>query len=341
MKQFKKPLAMLLAAAFVGASMMGCSQQPSETETPLTKVTVSEVTHSVFYAPQYAAINLGFFEEEGIEIELSNGQGADKVMSAVLSGHIDIGFAGPEAAIYVVNEGRENHPQVFAQLTQRDGSFLVGRQPEPDFDWSQLEGKTILPGRKGGVPYMALEYVVKSKGLTPGEDVIFDDSIKFEAMTGAFTAGTGDYVTMFEPTASMIEAEGKGYIVASVGEEAGEIPYTAYFASNELIEKDPALIQHFTNAIYKGQQWVATHTPEEIAQAIAPSFPDTDEALLATVARRYQEIGAWSTDPIMKESSFDLLQTVMTSAGELDQKASYDKVVNNSFAKAAVEALGK
>lgn len=226
-------------------------------------------------------------------------------------------------------------------MTQRDGSFLVGRQPEPDFDWSQLEGKTILPGRKGGVPYMALEYVVKSKGLTPGEDVIFDDSIKFEAMTGAFTAGTGDYVTMFEPTASMIEAEGKGYIVASVGEEAGEIPYTAYFASKELIEKDPALIQHFTNAIYKGQQWVATHTPEEIAKAIAPSFPDTDEALLATVARRYQEIGAWSTDPIMKESSFDLLQTVMTSAGELDQKASYDKVVNNSFAKAAVEALGK
>ncbi len=339
MKPLKKTLAALLAAAFAGVSMVGCSQKPAET--PLTKVTVSEVTHSVFYAPQYAAINLGFFEEEGIEIELSNGQGADKVMSAVLSGHIDIGFAGPEAAIYVVNEGRDNHPQVFAQLTQRDGSFLVGRQPEPDFDWSQLKGKTILPGRKGGVPYMALEYVVKNKGLTPGEDVTFDDSIKFEAMTGAFTAGTGDYVTMFEPTASMIEAEGKGYIVASVGEEAGEIPYTAYFASKELIEKDPALIQHFTNAIYKGQQWVATHTPEEIAKAIAPSFPDTDEALLATVARRYQEIGAWSTDPIMKESSFDLLQTVMTSAGELKQKAPYAKVVNNRFAKAAVDAFGE
>lgn len=341
----------LLAAVLLLTPLAGCGTSTASSSTPapatssseapkeLQKVTVNEVTHSVFYAPQYAAVNLGFFEEEGLEIELATGQGADKVMAAVLSGSVDIGFAGPEASIYVYNEGRADYPQIFAQLTQRDGSFLVAREPVENFDWASLAGAHILPGRKGGVPYMALMHVVRQKGLTPNVDVEFDDSIQFDLMAGAFLAGTGDYVALFEPVASTMEKEGKGYIVASVGAEAGEIPYTAYFTSTSFIEKNPETVQKFVNAVYRGQQWVATHTPEEIAAVIAPSFPDTDVELLTTVVRRYQEIDAWSTTPILKESSFDLLQEVISEAGELEQKAPYDKIVNNTFAQKAVDEV--
>ena len=297
------------------------------------KVTVCEVTHSIFYAPQYAALNLGYFADEGLDIELSNGEGADKVMAAVLSNNIDIGFAGPEASIYVYNEGKEDFTQVFAQMTRRDGSFLVGREPDPDFSWEKLRGKTILPGRKGGVPYMALEYVIRKNGLDPASDVTLDNSIQFALMAGAFTGGTGDYVTLFEPTASALEKEGKGYIVASVGEEAGEIPYTAYFAKKSYIEKNADIIEKFTRAVYRGQQWVSSHSAQEIAETVAPSFPDSDAATLAGVVQRYQDIGAWNTDPAMSEESFGLLQEVMTQAGELTKKAPYDQVVNNRFAE--------
>lgn len=331
-----KRIATILSAALVLiASLAGCGQQET-----LDKVRVCEVTHSIFYAPQYAAIELGFFEEEGIEIELSNGQGADKVMAAVLSDNMDIGFAGPEAAIYVYNEGREDYAQVFAQLTQRDGSFLVAREPDSDFTWEKLRGKHILPGRKGGVPYMALEYVIRQHGMDPGEDLLMDNSIQFALMAGAFTGGTGDYVTIFEPTASMMEAEGKGYIVASVGEAAGEIPYTAYFAKKSYIEENRDLIQRFTRAIYKGQKWVAEHSAQEIAEAVADSFPDTEVDLLATVVQRYKDIGAWNDTPVMTQESLDLLQEVMEQAGELDQRAPHDKIVDNSFAQEAMEALG-
>ena len=331
-----KRIATILSAALVLiASLAGCGQQET-----LDKVRVCEVTHSIFYAPQYAAIELGFFEEEGIEIELSNGQGADKVMAAVLSDNMDIGFAGPEAAIYVYNEGREDYAQVFAQLTQRDGSFLVAREPDPDFTWEKLRGKHILPGRKGGVPYMALEYVIRQHGMDPGEDLLMDNSIQFALMAGAFTGGTGDYVTIFEPTASMMEAEGKGYIVASVGEAAGEIPYTAYFAKKSYIEENRDLIQRFTRAIYKGQKWVAEHSAQEIAEAVADSFPDTEVDLLATVVQRYKDIGAWNDTPVMTQESLDLLQEVMEQAGELDQRAPHDKIVDNSFAQEVMEALG-
>lgn len=298
----------------------------------LTKVKLSEVTHSVFYAPQYVAINLGYFKDEGIEIELSNGQGADKVMAALISDNIDIGFSGPEAAIYVYNEGKQDYPKVFAQVTKRDGSFLMGREKLDKFDWSNLKGSHILPGRKGGVPYMTFEYVIKSKGLNPQKDMNFDDSIQFALMAGAFAAGTGDYVTLFEPTATMFEEEGKGYILASLGEESGEIPYTAYYAKQSYMKKNPKVIQGFTNAIYKAQQWVNTHTPKEIAEAIAPSFPDTNVEILEKVANRYKEIDAWCETPSMKEEAFEKLQEVMTQAGELEKKAPFSDLVDNKFA---------
>ena len=324
-----------LAAALALGAFTGCGEKKGEGDKALTKVTVNEVTHSVFYAPQYAAINLGFFEEEGIDIDLSVGQGTDKVMTGVLSGSIDVGFGGPEAAIYIYNEGKENYSQIFAQLTKRDGSFLVGREKDDNFSWSKLKGTTLLPGRKGGVPYMTLGHVLRQNGLIPGTDLTLDDSIQFSAMAGAFTGGNGDYVALFEPTASMLEKEGRGYIVASIGEESGEIPYTAYFASKDFIEKNPELVQRFTNAVYKGQQWVQSHSAKEVAEAIAPSFADTDVELLTTVVQHYKDIDAWSTDPVMERESFERLQDVMTEAGELKQKADYDNLVNNTFAEAA------
>lgn len=325
------------SAAFVCVAMLLTVTAGCKTAQTKDKVTLCEVTHSIFYAPQYVAMNLGYFEEQGISIELSNGQGADKVMSAVLSNNVDIGFAGPEASIYVYNEGKEDYTQVFALLTQRDGSFLVGRNPDPNFTWDKLRGKVILPGRKGGVPYMALEYSLRKNGLDPDKDVKLDNSIQFALMAGAFTGGTGDYVTLFEPTASMMEAQGKGHIVASIGTQSGEIPYTAYFAKKSYIEKNQDLILRFTKALYKGQQWVQSHSAAEIAKAVAPSFTDTDEKLLTTVAQRYKDIGVWSGTPVLKPEQFALLQKVMTQAGELKKEAPYEKVINTTFAEKAAQ----
>lgn len=300
-------------------------------ENELEKVTVSEVTHSVFYAPQYAAINLGIFEKHGIDIDVINSQGADKVMTAVLANQVDIGFAGPEASIYVYNEGKEDYVQVFAQVTQRDGSFLVSREATDNFSWDDLRGKHVLPGRKGGAPYMTFEYVLKKNGLDPNNDLNFDDSISYDMMNSAFAAGTGDYITIFEPTATVFENEGRGYIVASVGAEAGEIPFTAYFAKKSFIEENPELIQNFVDAIYEGQQWVNSHTPDEIAEVVLPSFPEVDAGVLTQVIARYKEIDAWKTEPTMTEDSFNRLQDVMVEAGELEERAPFDIIVNNSF----------
>jgi len=330
-----KKIAILLAA-FVALSipLTGCKSKD------VTKVRLNEVTHSVFYAPQYVAINQGFFKEAGIEVELTNGGGADKVMTAVLSEQSDIGLAGPEAAIYVYNEGKEDYAAVFAQLTKRDGSFIVGRKAET-FKWSNLKNKNVIGGRKGGVPEMTLEYVMKKNGVVPGKDVNVDTSVQFNLMAGAFTGGQGDYVALFEPTASMLEKEGKGFVLASVGQESGEIPYTAYFAKKSYIAKNYNTIQKFTNAVYKGQLWVDTHSPEEIAKVIKPSFPDTSEEILAKVAKRYKDVDAWNKNPVMKQEAFELLQKVMQEAGELKKTADYSKLVNNDFANKAIDTVKK
>jgi NitT/TauT family transport system substrate-binding protein len=315
----------------------GCSKE--STSQQLTKIRLSEVTHSVFYAPQYAALSLGFFEEEGLEIELYNGQGADKVMTAVLTDQAEIGFAGPEASIYVYNEGREDYSIVFAQLTNGDGTFLMGREPDPDFKWSDVKGKTIIGGRKGGMPEIILQYVLRNNGLKPGEDVIIDTTMQFAAMPGAFMGGQGDYVIIFEPTASEMEKEGKAYILASLGESSGEVPYTAYFASKKYIEQNPEIIQKFTNAIYKGQRWVDNNTPEEIAKALKPHFPDADEEILTTVAKRYKDQNSWKKDPILLEKDFNVLQKTLQDAGELDKLAPYEKIVTTKFAEEAIKNI--
>jgi NitT/TauT family transport system substrate-binding protein len=297
------------------------------------KIKLCEVTHSIFYAPQYVAINNGYFKEQDIEIELTNGGGADKVMTAVLSNQADIGFMGPEASIYVYNEGKEDHPVVFAQLTQKDGSFLVGREPEPDFEWENLKDKTIIGGRKGGVPEMTLEFVLKNYGLVPGENVEVLTNVQFNLMAGAFTGGTEDYVTLFEPTASMIEMEGSGYIVASVGAAAGNVPYTAYTAKKSYINKNKDLITRFTKGISKGLEYVHSHSAEEIAEIIKPSFPDSDIELLTKVVERYKQQDTWPSTPKMTEDSFNHLQDIIEMAGVLDKRAPFDDVVTNEFIK--------
>ncbi|HYE83568.1 MAG TPA: ABC transporter substrate-binding protein [Clostridia bacterium] len=311
----------------------GCSKKE------LTTVRLNEVVRSIFYAPQYVAINKGFFEEQGLKIELTTGQGADKTMTALLSGQCDIGFAGPEACIYVYNQGKEDYAVLFAQLTQRDGSFLVARNNEPEFKWENTRGKVIIGGRPGGVPEMTLEYILKKHGITPGKDVEIITNLQFTATAGAFKSGTGDYVALFEPTASMLEKENAGKIVSSIGEESGLIAYTAYFAARSMIEKNPELIQKFTDAFYKGQLWVQSHTAEEIAKEIKPFFPDAEDDILIAVVNRYKEIDSWCENPITTPESLELLQEVMQSAGELDKMVEYDKIVTQEFAKKAMETV--
>lgn len=297
----------------------------------ITKLTVSEVTHSVFYAPQYVAINLGFFEEEGLEIELVNGGGANNVMTSVLSDQVEIGFAGPEAAIYVYNENNSDYAEVFAQVTKRDGSMLVSRRNNNEFTWEDLKGTDVLPGRVGGVPYMTFEYVLKENNIDPQSDLNLDTSISFDAMTSAFVSGVGDYVTVFEPTASSLETNNQGHIVAAVGAYTDEIPYTAYFAKKSYIDTNPDIIERFTKAIYKGEQWVNEHTAHEIAEAVLDSFPDSDITLLEKAIENYKTIDVWNATPYLTKDSFNRLQEIMTLAGELENHAPYDVIVNNSF----------
>ena len=311
--------------------LLSCQTQAPE------KIVLNEVTHSVFYAPLYAAMSLGYFEQEGLEIELVNGGGADKSMTALLSGQADIGLMGPEAAIYVYNEGKEDSAVVFGQLTKRDGSFLVGRLPDEDFKWSDLKGTTIIGGREGGVPEMTLEYVLRNNGLEPGVDVEVITNIQFNLMGGAFEGGTGDYVTLFEPTASLFAKEGKGYIMGAVGAESGEVPYPAFMAKKSYIEKNPENIRRFLKAVYRAQQWVQNASDREIAEAIVDYFPDTTVESLMLVARSYKEIDAWMDTPVMKEEAFDRLQEIIQQAGILDEAVDFESVVDTSYALETID----
>ena len=321
-------------------SLISCNKKTVDENKELTKVRLNEVVRSVFYAPMYVAINEGFFEEEGISIDLSTGQGADKTMQQVLSKNADIGFAGPEQVIYINNQGREDYPVLFAQLTQTDGAFLVGREADEDFKWTDLKGAEIIGGRPGGVPEMAFEYALKLNGLDAKTDVSMVTNIDFTATSGAFKAGTGEYVTLFEPTASMIEKEGSGKIVASIGKEVGNLPYTCFFVTKSYMDKNPELLQNFTNAIYKGQNWVATHTDEEIADSIISFFPGTDKDIIISVIKNYKEINAIANKPSIAEEDLTRLMDVIESydSSLLPDRPSFEKIVNNTFAEEAMKA---
>lgn len=327
----KRILAFVLAVGLLVPTLCACGKKEE------TLVRLNEVTHSVFYAPQYVAMSQGFFEAEGLKVELTNGGGADKVMTAVVSGQSDIGLAGPEATIYVYNQGKADHTQIIAQLTKRDGSFLVGRS-DGEFSWEDLRGKTVIGGRKGGVPEMTLEYVLRRNGLTPGVDVTVDTSVQFNMMAGAFTGGQGDYVTLFEPTATQVEAADQGYVLTSIGLESGEIPYTAYFANMSWLRENADTAQRFVNAIAKAQKWVQEHTDRQVAEAICDQFPDTDLAELEAVTARHRQIDAWNATPVMERQALERLETVMEQAGELRHSdwVPFEELVNNTFAQNAI-----
>lgn len=322
---FMKKICLLLACVICAFSI-GCTPKSDK-----TLVRVNEVTHSIFYAPLYAAIERGFFAEKGLEIELTNGGGADKSMTALLSGSADIGLMGPEAAMYVVLGGKENAPQVFAQLTKRDGSFLISRTAEPEFNWTGLDGKEFIAGRKGGVPAMTLEYLLKEKGYTNGQNITLNFDIQFNLTAAAFEGGTGDYCTLFEPTASEFEKAGKGHVVASVGEASGEVPYTCFMALGKYIDDNRETVVAFTEALKKAYEFLKTASEEEIANALRGQFPGTsDESIVASI-RRYTEIDAWAEHFTMKKSALDRLCSIMISAGELSEKVDYDKLVRTDI----------
>jgi len=299
----------------------------------LRKVELHEVTRSVFYAPQYVAVSMGFFEEEGLEVNITTSGGSDKAMSALLSGQADICLAGPETGVYVANQGKEDHPIIIGQLTKRDGSFLVGRLDEPEFKWEDLKGKTIIGGRTGGMPLMTLEYVLKEHGLEPGIDVEVIDSIQFNLMGGAFDGGTGDYVTLFEPTATEFQNAGKGHIVANVGLASGEVPYTVFLVDQSKITDDPQLIESFLRAVYRAQQWIITASDHDIAKAMEPFFPDASIDSLMIVAKSYRETDSWKQDPVMQEADYNRLLDIIDEAGELTARPTFNTLVDNSFAE--------
>ena len=340
-KCFKRIAAIFSVIAIIGSTFMGCSKvNDKRTEsTNLKTIRLNEVVRSVFYAPMYVAINEGFFEEEGLSIDLSTGQGADKTMQQLLSGNVDIGFSGPEQVVYIYNQGREDYPVVFGQLTQRDGSFLVGREEEENFDWSSLKGKEIIGGRPGGIPEMALEYLLKQNGLNPENDVKMVTNVDFTATAGAFKSGIGDYVALFEPTATMLEKDGAGNIVSSIGNEAGNISYTCFYTTKSYMDENPDIIQKFNNAIYKGQQWVQQHTSEEVADSIISFFPGTDKEVIVKVIDNYKNIEAYSETPEVSEDGLNKLMDIIQGYDEslITERPDFNIIVNNSFAKQAIK----
>ena len=306
------------------------------TEEKLTKVTLNEVAHSIFYAPQYVAIEEGYFAEEGLDLTLVTGFGADKTMTAVISGEADIGFMGAEASIYAYQEGATDPVMNFAQLTQRAGNFLVAREEMPDFTWDDLKGKKVLGGRKGGMPEMVFEYILRNNGLNPETDLTIDQSIDFGSTAAAFTGDTSaDFTVEFEPSATLLEQEGAGYVVASLGTDSGYVPYTSYSAKASFLEDHPETIQKFTNALQKGMDYVSTHSPEEIATVIAPQFPETDLATVTAIVTRYHQQDTWKDNLIFNEESFQLLQDILQDAGELSRRTEYTDLVTTSFAQKA------
>ena len=329
----KKAISILLAAAMGAAALTGCSKSSGSSSSGNTPLVLNEVAHSIFYAPQYAAIELGYFEDEGIDLTLVNGAGADKVMTALISGDAQIGFMGSEASIYVYQEGSQDYAVNFAQLTQRAGNFLVSRKEEPDFQWSDLEGKSVIGGRLGGMPEMVLEYVIKENGMTIGKDMEIINNIDFTSTAGAFLGEVGDYTVEFEPAATTLEQSGKGHIVASLGEASGYVPYTVYMAQDAFLQAHPEVVEAFTRAIYKGQQWVESHSAAEIAKVIQPQFAETDLDTLTTIVERYQKQDTWKTDPTVSPEGFVLIQKIMMEGKELSQEIPYDSIVVTEFAE--------
>lgn len=331
-KLFSLSLVLLLCASF----LTGCGKTDSGTGN-LTKVTLNEVAHSIFYAPMYVAIEEGYFEEEGIDLNLVTGFGADKTMTALLTGEADIGFMGSESTIYTYANGTQDYAINFAQLTQRAGNFLVSRTPIENFSWDMLVGKNVLGGRPGGMPQMVFEYILLKNNIDPKLDLTIDQSIDFGSTAAAFSGGQGDFSVEFEPHATALEEKGDGYVVASLGEDSGYVPYTAFSAKKSYIEENPEIIQAFTNALQKGMDYCNSHSPEEIAKVIQPQFAETNMDSLVTIINRYHEQDTWKEDLIFSQEAFDLLQNILEQSNVLEERVDYNTLVNTEFATQAKE----
>lgn len=314
--------------------LIGCGDSSKEN---LTTVKLNEVAHSIFYAPLYVAIEEGYFEKEGIDLELVTGFGADKTMTALLSGEADIGFMGPETTVYTANEGANDKVVNFAQLTQRAGNFVVAREDMPDFSWNDLKGKTVLGGRAGGMPEMVFEYVLKENGIDPSTDLTIDQSIDFGSTAAAFSGGSGDFSVEFEPGATNLEKEGAGFVVASVGVDSSYVPYTAFSAKESYIQKHPELIQSFTNALQKGMDYVNQHSSEDIADVISPQFKDTDKNTISTIVERYKSQDTWKNNLVFSEESYNLLLDILEEAGVITDRPAYKELVTTTYAEKAAK----
>lgn len=337
MKAIRKyiSIALIFIIAACLLPLSACSRK-EHSDNAMAKVTLCEVTHSIFYAPQYVAIEEGYFTDEGIDLTVTNGFGADKVMTALISGDADIGFMGSESSIYVYAEGADDYAVNFAGLTQRAGNFLVSRNADDSFDWQSLKGKTVIGGRAGGMPQMLFEYILKKNNIDPANDLEILQNVDFGSTSAAFTSGIGDFTVEFEPSATLLEQQDAGYVVASLGVESGYVPYTAYCAKKSFIEKNPELIQKFTNATQKGLDYVNTHSSEEIAAIIAPQFKETDIATITAIVDRYKSQDTWKSSTVFTEDSFNLLQNILIEAGELDSAVPYNDLVITDFSKKAI-----
>ena len=346
----KQLLTSVFAFLLVFSLCMGCSKaetgdkttasdsfEVSSQKTSPVKITLNEVAHSVFYAPLYVAIEKGYFKDENIDLTLVTGFGADKTMTAVISGEADIGFMGSEASVYMYSEGASDYVVNFAQLTQRAGNFLVARQDNEHFQWADLKGKTVLGGRKGGMPEMVFEYILKENGIDPEKDLTIIQNIDFGSTAPAFADGRGDFTIEFEPGATSLESEGKGHVIASLGKDSGYVPYTAFSAKKSYLKENPDVIQRFTNALQKGMDYVRSHSPSETASVIKPQFPETTLEMITTIVTRYYEQDTWKSNLIFEESSFDLLQDILESAGELEKRAPYKDLITTEFAENAAK----
>lgn len=327
----KKLLSLLLASILV-VSCFACGKTD---DNGLKKLTLNEVAHSIFYAPMYVAIEEDYFKDEGIDLTLVTGYGADNTMTALLTDEADIGFMGSESSIYTYAQGAKDYAVNFAQLTQRAGNFLVSREPISNFSFDMLKGKNVLGGRAGGMPQMVFEYILKKNSIDPKNDLSIDQSIDFGSTAAAFSGGQGDFTVEFEPHATALEAKGDGYVVASLGEASGYVPYTAFCAKKSFMEKNPELIQAFTNALQKGMDYVNSHTPEEIAKAIQPQFKETDLKTITTIVKRYKDQDTWKTDLNFEKDSFTLLQNILEEAGELEKRVPYEDLVTTEFSEKA------
>lgn len=336
-KRLLYPTFSLILLVICTSLFYGCGSS-GNSKVAVKKIRLNEVVRSVFYAPFYAAVNNGYFKEEGLDIDLSIGQGADKTMQQVLSKNADIGFCGPEQSIYTQNQNIEDYPVVFAELTQKDGSFLVGRKEEKNFKWEELKGKTIIGARPGGVPEMTLEYVLKKHGLDPKKDVNIITNIQFNATAEAFKAGTGDYVALFEPTASVLRQTSSGYIEASIGSEAGLLPYTCYFTTKNYLDNNKDTLVKFTRAIYKGQKWVASNSDLKVAEKIKSFFPGTDVNLIAQNIKNYKKVNAFASSPEINKTDINRLMDIIEGyqSNLIKTRPAFNKLVNTNIAKEAV-----